>query len=74
VRAKVLRGEPELRHAFEAAILGAFCKQYKQLFAAATHFYRETFAAEPRLAEDPVRRTATWRRSATTGTRRRAGT
>src|SRR5262249_49539320 len=39
--------------AAEMLALARLCVQYKKLHAAAVRFYRDAFAAEPKLADDP---------------------
>jgi tetratricopeptide (TPR) repeat protein/tRNA A-37 threonylcarbamoyl transferase component Bud32 len=47
-----LKRERQPRNAAETLELAAFCQQpFKQLYAAAARYYREAFAAQPKLAE-----------------------
>jgi tetratricopeptide (TPR) repeat protein len=49
---KVLRGEAQPADAAEQRALAKLCKRYKRLYAAASRFYTQAFAAQPDLADD----------------------
>jgi serine/threonine-protein kinase len=48
----LLQGQAKPADAAERLALAQLCRQYKQLYAAATRFYAEAFADQPGLAED----------------------
>jgi tetratricopeptide (TPR) repeat protein len=47
----VLRDEGKVSEA-QTLVFAEFCRHYKRLYAAATRFYRDAFAAKPELADD----------------------
>jgi tetratricopeptide (TPR) repeat protein len=49
---KMLKGEAQPADPAEGLVLARMCQDYKKLYAAATRFYAEAFAAEPKLAGD----------------------
>jgi tetratricopeptide (TPR) repeat protein len=49
---QVLKGEAQPANAKECLEFAVFCQMHKQLFAAATRWYGETFAGEPQIATD----------------------
>jgi serine/threonine-protein kinase len=49
----VLRGHAQPPDAAERLALAGLCQQHKKLYAAATRFYAEAFADQPRLVADP---------------------
>jgi tetratricopeptide (TPR) repeat protein len=50
--AQILGGRARPADAAECLELALMCQKYKQLYAAALHFYEEAFAAQPGLAND----------------------
>jgi tetratricopeptide (TPR) repeat protein len=49
---KILSGEAQPADTAEQMVLAQLCQEHKKLYAAATRFYAEAFAAQPKLAED----------------------
>jgi tetratricopeptide (TPR) repeat protein/tRNA A-37 threonylcarbamoyl transferase component Bud32 len=49
---KLLNGEAQPADAAERMLLARMCQEQKKRYAAATRFYVEAFAAEPKLADD----------------------
>jgi tetratricopeptide (TPR) repeat protein/serine/threonine protein kinase len=49
---KVLKGEAQPADAAEELALAQMCQDHKKRYAAATRFYADAFAAEPKLADD----------------------
>jgi tetratricopeptide (TPR) repeat protein len=49
---KLLKGEAKPADPAEAMVLARMCQDHKKLYATATRFYAEAFAAEPKLAGD----------------------
>jgi tetratricopeptide (TPR) repeat protein len=49
---KLLKGEVQPADTAERLVLARMCQDYKKLYAAATRFYADAFAAEPKLADD----------------------
>jgi hypothetical protein len=49
---KVLQGKAQPADAAERIGLARLCQEYKKRYAAAARFYAETFAAQPKLAEN----------------------
>jgi tetratricopeptide (TPR) repeat protein len=50
---KVSKDESQFRKPSERLELADFCREHKQSHAAAVRFYRDAFAADPKLTEDP---------------------
>jgi tetratricopeptide (TPR) repeat protein len=49
---KLLTGEVQPADSAEQLVLAQFCQEHKKLYAAATRYYADAFAAEPKLADD----------------------